>query len=83
MKIKQFVRKTRNLLQMTAERFSEEIGCSTRTVYRWESGSAEPSGHAILAMISLCKERGIEVDDLVPFFYCQYCHCTIPYLLLK
>ena len=69
MKTREFIRTTRNLLGMTFEEFSYQIGYSTRSVYRWESGSAEPGGTAILEIMRLCKERGIKLDDLVFFYF--------------
>lgn len=68
MNMKQFVRNTRYLLGMTVEEFGYHIGYSSRSIYRWESGSYEPEGYAILSIIKLCKERGITLDDLVFYF---------------
>ena len=67
MNTRQLVLKARNLLNMTAEEFSYMIGYSTRQVYRWESGESEPGGSAVIKIIKLCKERGINLDDLVFF----------------
>ena len=56
---KRFIRHTRtNVLKLTVEQFSELLDCSVRTVYRWESGSAEPRGTIILKILKLCKEAG-------------------------
>ena len=71
MKTRTFVRTTRRLLGMTHEEFGYEIDYSTRSIYRWESGSSEPTGSAILQIIKLCKERGIKLDDLV-FYFVMY-----------
>ena len=68
MNTRTFVLKARNLLNLSAEKFAGLIDKSSRTIYRWESGETEPSGNAVLQIIKLCKEQGIDLDDLV-FLY--------------
>jgi DNA-binding transcriptional regulator YiaG len=56
-----FILRVRYALGMTGEQFSELLNCSTRSVYRWESGKAIPNGNIILQIVKLCKERGISI----------------------
>jgi transcriptional regulator with XRE-family HTH domain len=68
MKIRKFVRKVRGLLKLTVEEFADQIGAKPRNIYRWESGERTPSGGYVITIFELCKERGIDLDDLVSFF---------------
>lgn len=61
MDIQTFILKVRYALGMSGEQFSEMLNCSTRSVYRWESGKAIPSGDIVLQIVKLCKERGISI----------------------
>ena len=61
---REFVIVTRTKLKMSAEAFGEEIGFSSRSIYRWESGETQPSSQVLINIMKLCKERGICLDDL-------------------
>ena len=75
MNTRKFVLQARNLLKLTAKKLAEKLEVDTRTIYRWETGETEPSGSKVLQIIMLCKEQGIELDDLVFLWHVCHCYC--------
>ena len=65
MDTKQFIRTVRFYLNLSVREFAALIDVDPRNVYRWEAGDNEPSGSIILRILKLCKEQGIDLDDLV------------------
>jgi len=67
-----FVNKARYALGMTQEDFADAIGCSSRTVRRWEAGQTDCTISDAIAIIKLCKDNGVEIDTIV-FLFCARC----------
>ena len=57
------VRKARNQLGLSQEKFAVMLGVSFSTVNRWEKGHARPSYLALDSFNALCKENHIEFKD--------------------
>ena len=71
-KTRYFVIKARTALRMTQEDFAFAIGRSERTVKRWEAGETGGTIADAIAIMKLCKERGVDLDATVPDFRFLY-----------
>ncbi len=65
MNTNEFIRTVRYNLDLSVREFAALLDVDPRNVYRWEAGDNEPSGNIILRILKLCKEQGVDLDDLV------------------
>lgn len=58
-----------------------EIGVDVKTVYRWVANKSEAKVSNFLALVSLCVEKGVQLDDL--FYFSHLCpfdfYCAVYY----
>lgn len=47
---------------LTQKQLAEKLGCSTRTIYRWETGLIRPSAQA---MEKIAVALGCQTEDLI------------------
>lgn len=47
---------------LTQKQLAEKLGCSTRTIYRWETGSGRPSAQALK---KIARALGCQTEDLI------------------
>ena len=70
--MKELKRKINKLLRSISyikrEELAEKLNVSPRTIYRWFSGDNLPSMYHIMKIKLLCKEYGIDNDEILPFF---------------
>jgi DNA-binding transcriptional regulator YiaG len=64
-KDKEFVKNVRFKLKMRVTEFALKLEVEPKYVYRWEHEGVIPSGTMIFKILRLCKEQGINLDDLV------------------
>ena len=55
----------RNRLNTSQENLAKMIGISFATVNRWENGRSTPSKTAQIRLYDVCKERGIDLEDII------------------
>lgn len=55
----------RNHLNVSQEELAKMIGTSFATVNRWENGHSKPNKAAQLRLYDICKERGIDLKELL------------------
>lgn len=53
------VLKLRKALSLSQEAFAHEVGCSVKTVVRWESGTSSPSVAGAVELARLAAKPGI------------------------
>lgn len=68
-KTRTFIIRVREALKMTQDDFADAIGRSPRTVRRWEAGETEGTISDAIAIMKLCKDSGVDLDDTVFFFF--------------
>lgn len=57
------LREARKHAHMDAVQAGEAVGRSSKTIYAWECGAAEPSAEQLLA---LCRAYGVEISYFYP-----------------
>lgn len=57
------IKATRECLLMTQEEIAVELGVTSITVCRWETGKVEPSIKAKKAFRNLCERKGLSFKE--------------------
>jgi putative transcriptional regulator len=58
------VKKVRNLLNFSQEKFAHELNVSFSTINRWENGKSLPSHMAVTLFFDYCRKKKINIEDL-------------------
>ena len=69
--VSQLVRKLRNRLGLTQEKFAARLGVTYPTVNRWENGKAKPSPLATKQIEELLRGLGKRGQDLLQKYFDQ------------
>lgn len=57
------IRTAREHLLMTQEEIASELGVTSITICRWETGKVEPSIKAKKAFRNLCERKGLSFEE--------------------
>jgi DNA-binding transcriptional regulator YiaG len=60
------VKKIRNYLSMTQEKFAVMCGVSVRTISGWEKGSSSPRGLSIRRLNEVKVLAGLDIVEAIP-----------------
>ena len=63
--MKNLILEIRNRLNASQEDLARMIGISYATVNRWENGHSQPNKAAQLRLYDICKERNIDLEDII------------------
>ena len=63
------IRKIRNRLGLTQEKFAAKLGVTFSTVNRWENGKTKPSPLALQQIKDLLREMGTNGSDVMKTFF--------------
>lgn len=63
--MKDLILEIRNQLDTSQEDLAKMIGISFATVNRWENGHSKPNKAAQLRLYDICKERGVDLEDII------------------
>lgn len=65
------VRKLRERLGLTQEKFAAKLGVTFPTINRWENGKAKPSPLALQQVKELLQEMGKNGTDLLKKYFSE------------